>query len=89
MRTIELSDHLYDRVASAASERGQSVEQFVEEAVGNELGCTDEEIQARFTPEVIAMLDRSVTEAHAGNVMTPSEFEAKFQAFRRTQLGLG
>ena len=63
---IELTNEQYTRVQQMAKEGGDTPEDVVREAVSSYLGPSDDEIQAKFTPEVVAHLDRICAEVDAG-----------------------
>ena len=83
MRSVALSDPMYDEAARAAAARGQSLEEFVAEAV--RLHANDEEDEAPLvlTPEQIAKVRKAQEDVRAGRVFTLEESRerlAKVQA---------
>ena len=86
MHAVPRPDSLYIEAQRVATASGSSVELLVAEAVKIYLTDDQDNLDQRFTPEVIASLDRAAAQADAGMVMTFEEYEAQFQLKREAWL---
>ena len=82
MHAISLPDPLYSEAEHAAAASGLSVESFVVEAVRLYLDGGQDNLDHRFTPDVIAALDRAAAQADAGEVLTFEQYDREFQEKR-------
>ena len=82
MNAISLPDRLYIEAQRAATASGLSVETFVAQAVSLHLQDDPQNFDHRFTPEVVASLDRAAAQADLGPVMTFEQYELEFQPKR-------
>jgi len=80
MFDVKLSDTVYKQVAEAAEAQNVTVEQFVTEAVQLHL---QDKLDNRFTPEVIAHLDRIAADLdRGGKTYTPAQVSEHLAANR-------
>jgi len=86
MHAVSLPDALYVEAQRVAVASGSSVERIVAEAVKIYLQDDQDNLDKRFTPEVIACLDRAADLADAGLVMTFDQYETQFQLKREAWL---
>ena len=86
MHAVSLPDSLYVEAQRVAAASGSSVERIVAEAVKIYLHDDQDNLDQRFTPDVIACLDRAAAQADAGLVMTFDQYEAQFQMKREAWL---
>jgi hypothetical protein len=77
MQQVQLADELYKQAQLKASEEGHaSVDEYTAEAVTLHLTDDaegDENLDHRFTPEVIAGLEQISAEMHAGKTVSMEE----------------
>ncbi len=78
MQQIQLPDAVYQEAARRAQEAGMTVDAYVAELVQT-TGNVDpmENLEARFTPEVLEHLDEVAAEVRAGKFRTAEEVDAR------------
>jgi hypothetical protein len=86
MHAVSIPDALYVEAQRVAAASGSSVERIVAEAVKVYLHDDVDNLDQRFTPEVIAALDSAAAQADSGMVMTFDQYEARFQLKREAWL---
>jgi hypothetical protein len=86
MRAIQISDSLYVEAQRAAAASGLSIEKFVAEAVRTRLHRGEDDLDHRFTSEVIAALDRAAAQADNGQTITFDQYDAEFKSKREAWL---
>ena len=81
---VELTDEQYARIRLLAKEGGDTPEEVVREAVASYLGPTDDEIRAKFSPEVMAHLDSLMDEVRAGGrTYTQEDVDAHLEEVKK------
>lgn len=88
MHSVNLNDSVYAKAAKVAKARGfGSVDDFLTDVVETELRLEEADLDALFTPEVMAAIDEGLADAEAGRVFTVAEVRAEFakRAARRTK----
>jgi hypothetical protein len=71
MHQVNLSDQLYQDAQRRAAEAGfSSVDEYVADVLSNDLRGETPNLDQFFTPERLTLIDESLAEARAGNVLT-------------------
>ena len=71
MHQVNLSDRLYQDAQRRAAEAGfSSVDEYVADVLSHDLDGGTPDLDHFFTPERLALIDESLAEAKAGNVLT-------------------
>ena len=84
MHQIQLSDQLYEEVLQRASEAGYpSVDEYVANVLQDDSYVADDKMDDFFTSERLAIIDRSVAQADAGNVFTSEQVDEYFERKQR------
>jgi len=86
---VQLADELYKRAQLKASEAGYaSVDEYIAEAVALHLtdDAEQEDLDHRFTPEVIAGLEQISAEMHAGKTVSMEEVDKHLAEVRQAWL---
>jgi hypothetical protein len=78
MQKVQLTDQLYKEAERRAREAGfASVDEFVADQLQGNFSEDPEDLDARFTPEVIARLDRVSADMQSGKKASKEEVDSQ------------
>jgi hypothetical protein len=87
MHQVNLSDQLYQDVQRRAAEAGfSSVDEYVADVLSHDLHGESPNLDHFFTPERLALIDESLADAKAGNVLTMDQAKAELAKSREAWL---
>jgi PHD/YefM family antitoxin component YafN of YafNO toxin-antitoxin module len=87
MNQVQLTDQLYKEAERRAREAGfDSVDEFIAERLEIDFSEEQENFDDRFTPEVLAHLDRIADDVAAGNSVSPESVDKHLAEARESWL---
>ncbi|MGD0541542.1 MAG: hypothetical protein ABSB33_08490 [Tepidisphaeraceae bacterium] len=87
MHHVQLNDELYKEAERRAREAGfGSVDEFVADRLESDFSCEQENFDDRFTPQVVAQLDRISDQMKAGNSVSMEEVDKHLADVREAWL---
>jgi hypothetical protein len=87
MHQVQLNEKLYKEAERRAREGGfGSVDEFVAERLESDFSAEQEDFDDRFTPEVVAHLDRISDEMKTGQSVSPEEIDQHLADVRQAWL---
>jgi hypothetical protein len=85
MHQVQLNDKLYKEAERRARKAGfGSVDEFVADQLETDFSDEQEDFDARFTPQVVAQLDRISGEMKAGKSVSTEEVDQRLADVRET-----